>query len=121
MEYIEDYDEQATDLVKSIDRMFKSCKEASEAEKQGLLSQIQRGIKELREVLQLFKSDLYLIPRQKEAEYKKKYDAYIVRLGKYDYNAKKLELIVKKDDEALLKMKNGYDETKYAGKLNGAT
>ena len=50
MEYIEDYDEQATQLVKSIDRMFKSCKDASDADKQSLLSQIQRGIKELREV-----------------------------------------------------------------------
>ena len=40
MEYIEDYDEQATQLVKSIDRMFKSCKDASDADKQSLLSQI---------------------------------------------------------------------------------
>lgn len=64
---------------------------------------------------------MYLIPRNKEAEYKSKYDAYIVRLGKYDFNAKKLDLIVKKDDDALLQMKHGYDETKYAGKLNGAT
>ena len=46
----------------------------------------------------MFKSDLYLIPRSKEAEYKGKYDAYIVRLGKYDHNAKKLELIIKKDE-----------------------
>ncbi len=70
MEYIEDYDEQALGLIKSIDRMFKSVKDASDADKQGLLSQIQRGIKELRDVCQLFKSDLYLIPRNKEAEYK---------------------------------------------------
>ena len=30
-------------------------------------------------------------------------------------------MIVQKDDEGLLKMKHGYDEAKYAGKLNGAT
>ena len=64
---------------------------------------------------------MYLIPRAKEFEYKSKYDAYITRIGKYDYNCKKLDLIVKKDEAGLNQMKNGFDETKYQGKLNGAT
>jgi hypothetical protein len=118
MEYVEDYDEQAAALVKKIDKLFKSCKDASDADKQGLFLSIKRGIKELRDVCQLFKSDLYLVPRNKEAEYKAKYDGYIVRLGKYDYNCKKLELIIKKDEDGLLQMKNGFDEQRH-GKLNG--
>ena len=72
----------------------------------------ERGISELREVLQLFKSDLYLIPRSKEAEYKKKYDAYMQRLAYFVQKAKELSLIVKKDEEALLQMQHGYDEKK---------
>jgi len=100
-------------MVKKIDKLFKSCKDANESEKPGLLISIKRAIKELREVCTLFKSDLYLVPRAKEAEYKQKYDAYILRLGKYDHNAKKLDLIIKKDTEGLEELKNGgYDEEK---------
>jgi len=33
MEYVEDYDEQAAGLVKKIDKLFKSCKDASDADK----------------------------------------------------------------------------------------
>ena len=103
--------------------MFKSCKDAAEAEKPGLLISIKRAIKEMREVCTLFKSDLYLVPRTKEAEYKQKYDDYILRLGKYDQNAKKLDLIIKKDTDGLEELKNGYDEEKMKEMkgLNGAT
>ncbi len=103
--------------------MFKSCKDAAEAEKPGLLISIKRAIKEMREVCTLFKSDLYLVPRTKEAEYKQKYDEYILRLGKYDHNAKKLDLIIKKDTDGLEELKNGYDEEKMKEMkgLNGAT
>jgi hypothetical protein len=123
MEYVEDYDEQCKILVKKIDKMFKSCKDAAEAEKPGLLISIKRAIKEMREVCTLFKSDLYLVPRTKEAEYKQKYDEYILRLGKYDHNAKKLDLIIKKDTDGLEELKNGYDEEKIKEMkgLNGAT
>lgn len=50
MEYIEEYDEQALELVKKIERLFKTCKDASDAEKGSLLNSIRRGIKELRDV-----------------------------------------------------------------------
>ena len=120
MEYIEDYDDQCHTLVKKIDKLFKACKEASDADKAGLLLSIKRGIKEFREVCVLYKSDLYLVPRAKEAECRKKYDAYIDRLGKYDHNCKKLELIIKKDEEGLLELKHQYEEDKYK-KLGGQT
>ena len=68
----------------------------------------------------LYKSDLYLVPRNKEVEFKAKYDGYIDRLGKYDFNAKKLELVINKDEEGLNKLKNGYDEEKYK-ELGGET
>lgn len=74
----------------------------------------------MRGVCTLFKSDLYLVPRAKEAEFKEKYDNYIIRLGKYDFNAKKLDLIIKKDEGGLEKMQHGYDEDKMKT-MNGAT
>ena len=107
-------------MIKKLDKLFKSCKDATDADKQGLLMSIKRGIKELREVCQLFKSDLYLVPRNKETEYRGKYDGYISRLGKYDYNCKKLELIINKDENGLMEMKNGFDEQRH-GKLGAET
>jgi len=101
MEYVEDYDEQCKDFVKKIDKMFKRCKETNEADKPVLLISIRSAIKSMREVCTLFKSDLYLVPRAKEAEYRQKYDDYIIRLGKYEHNAKKLDLIIKKDTDGL--------------------
>ena len=52
MEYIEDYDEQAQSLVKKIDQLFRQTRDpdSTDAQKQGLLGSITRGIKELREV-----------------------------------------------------------------------
>lgn len=122
MEYVEDYDEQCKDFVKKIDKMFKRCKETNEADKPVLLISIRSAIKSMREVCTLFKSDLYLVPRAKEAEYRQKYDDYIIRLGKYEHNAKKLDLIIKKDTDGLEQLKNGYDEEKMkSSSLNGAT
>ena len=38
----------------------------------------------LRETLTYFKSDLYLVPRAKEGEYRKKYETYSEKLIKYE-------------------------------------
>ena len=85
-----------------------------------MLLSIENGIKELREVCTLYKSDLYLVPRPKEAEFRAKYDTYIDKISKYEHNAKKLELVIKNDEVGLLELKHGYDEEK-AKTLNGAT
>lgn len=106
VEYIEEYDEQCEALVRKLDKGFKVSKDASDADKQGILLSIKRGIKELREVCTLYKSDLYMVPRAREAEFKVKYDSYVERLGKYDRNALKLEMIIKKDEDGLAKLEN---------------
>ena len=120
MEYIEDYDEQAQSLVKKIDQLFRQTRDpdSTDAQKQGLLGSITRGIKELREVCQLFKSDLYLIPRNREQEYKQKYQAFIKRLGDYDRNAKILECQVNRDEKGIKDLKKSFDTTQ---KLNAPT
>ena len=97
MEYIEDYDDECQQLVKKIERLFKNWKEANKGDQSGLLESRRTGIKQLREVCTLFKSDLYLVPRAQEVEYRAKYDLYIEKIGKYETAIKKMELILKDD------------------------
>ena len=70
--------------------------------------------------MQLYKSDLYLIPRAKEAACKAKYDQYLEKLQKFDYYAKMFEYKIDGDEENLLKTKHGYDEGRHS-ELNGET
>lgn len=41
-------------------------------------------------------------------------------MGKYELNVKKMEYVIKGDEQSLLQLKHGYDPEKYAN-LNGAT
>ena len=59
MEYIEDYDEQAQQLCKKIEKFFKQSVTAEAIHTQGLLDSVKKGIKELKEVLTYYKSDMY--------------------------------------------------------------
>ena len=68
---------------------------------QGLLDSVKKGIKELKEVLTYYKSDMYQVPQKKVKEIKAKYDKYIQKLKNYEHSAKKLELNVNKDDAGL--------------------
>ena len=72
----------------------------------------------LRETLTYFKSDLYLVPRNKEGEYRKKYEMYSEKLIKYEQHVKKLELYLNKDSAGLQKLKHQFDEEAYGNKLN---
>ena len=78
MEYIQDYDEQASEFVKDIDRWIRQCQDnkTTDQDKQTLLPLIDRNIKEFQEVMTYYKSDLYLVPRAKEKEYRTKFDNY---------------------------------------------
>ena len=92
----------------------------SDADKQGKLMSIERNMKELQEVLTYYKSDLYLVPRAKEAEVRKRYAIYNEKLGKYKIAAEKMKLVINKDTEGLKKLKNSYDPERF-GALNGET
>ena len=78
-------------------------------------------MEDLKDTLTYFKSDLYLVPRAKEGEYRKKYETYTDKLSKYEVHVKKLEMYLNKDTEGLQRLKNQYDEEQYRGKLNQET
>ena len=120
MEYIEDYEEQCKDHTKNVERLLKSWKMASNADKPGIVESIKHGIKQLREVCTLYKSDLYLVPRAQELEFRGRYDAYIEKIGKYETAVKKMDLILKGDRKALMDLKSGADPERFA-KLNSET
>ena len=58
-------------------------------------------MEDLRDTLTYFKSDLYLVPRSKEGEFRKKYETYTLKLSKYELAAKKLELVLNNDHNGL--------------------
>ena len=60
-------------------------------------------------MLTYFKSDLYLVPRAKEAEFRQKYDGYLEKMSKYELAAKKMEMVLDKDTEGLRALKHSYD------------
>ena len=123
MEYLEEYDDQCQALCSNIEKWFYDTKkkEIADADKQQLLKSILGKMEGLRETLTYFKSDLYLVPRAKEGEYRKKYETYTEKLIKYEQHVKKLELYLNKDTEGLQKLKHQFDEEAYAGKLNQET
>ena len=41
-------------------------------------------MEDLRDTLTYFKSDLYLVPRTKEGEFRRKYETYTEKLKKYE-------------------------------------
>lgn len=51
-------------------------------------------MEDLKDTLTYFKSDLYLVPRAKEGEFRKKYDIYSEKMDKYEVAAKKLEMVL---------------------------
>ena len=71
-------------------------------------------MEELRDTLTYFKSDLYLVPRAKEGEFRKKYETYIEKLGKYELASKKLEMVLANDTAGLRQLKNSYDPERLA-------
>ena len=116
MEYLEEYDDQCQALVSNIEKWFYDTKksELSEPDKQQLLKSIQGKMEDLKDTLTYFKSDLYLVPRAKEGEFRKKYDAYSEKLRKYEIAAKKLELVLNNDTQGLRQLKNQYDPERLA-------
>ena len=90
------------------------------ADKQQLLRSIQGKMEDLKDTLTYFKSDLYLVPRAKEGELRRKYEVYMEKLSKYDIAAKKLELVLNNDTVGLRELKNSYDPERMAS-LNQET
>ena len=109
MEYVEEYDEQCIAYTQKIENAFRQSKKGSDAEKKRILNGIEGYIKELKTVLTYFKSDLYLVPRAKEAEFRQKYDAYLEKMSKYELAAKKMEMVLDKDTDGLRALKHQYD------------
>jgi hypothetical protein len=84
------------------------------------LESIKTRIQKLRGVCTLYKSDLYLVPRAQEQEYRTKYDSYITKIGKYEVAIKKMELIINDDRKGLMEMKYNIDPEKFS-QLNEET
>ena len=120
MEYLEEYDDQCQAFTQIIEKWFYDSKkkEIADADKQQLLKSIQGKMEDLKDTLTYFKSDLYLVPRNKEGEYRKKYETYTEKLQKYEHHVKKLELFLNKDSAGLKKLKNEFDPEHFNGKLN---
>ena len=66
-------------------------------------------MEDLKDTLTYFKSDLYLVPRTKEGEFRRKYETYSEKMAKYELAAKKLELVLNNDTAGLRQLKNQYD------------
>ena len=62
-------------------------------------------MEDLKDTLTYFKSDLYLVPRAKEGEFRKKYDTYSEKMDKYEVAAKKLEMVISGDVKGLREFK----------------
>ena len=74
---------------------------------------------DLKDTLTYFKSDLYLVPRAKEGEFRKKYEMYAEKLSKYELASKKLEMVLNNDSAGLRALKHTYDPERYGnGNLN---
>ena len=120
MEYLEEYDDTCQALTHQIETFFRDSKRVGEADKRGLLISIVNKSDKLRETLNYFKSDLYLVPKSKEAEFRKKYEIYSEKLKKYDVAAEKMELVLEKDYDGLRELKIQYDPERYKN-INGET
>ena len=71
-------------------------------------------MEDLRDTLTYFKSDLYLVPRAKEGEFRRKYELYSEKLRKYDLASRKLELVLEGNTQGLRELKNQYDPERMA-------
>ena len=114
MEYAEEYDEKCIVFIKKIEHAFRQSKKGSDAEKKRILSGIEGNIKDLKTELTYFKSDLYLVPRAKEAEFRQKYDEYLEKTSKFEIAAQKMELVLEKDTDGLRALKHQYDPARMA-------
>ena len=80
MEYAEEYDEQCIAYIQKIENAFMKSKKGSEAESRRILKGILGYIEDIKAVLIYYKSDLYLVPRAKEAEFRAKYESYLEKV-----------------------------------------
>ena len=69
------------------------------------MQSIRGKMEDLKDTLTYFKSDLYLVPRAKEGEFRKKYDTYTEKMDKYEVAAKKLEMVLSGDVQGLRDIK----------------
>ena len=94
-------------MVQNIEKWFKDAKrsEIADADKQQIMQSIRGKMEDLKDTLTYFKSDLYLVPRAKEGEFRKKYDVYSEKMDKYEVAAKKLEMVLNGDTNGLRDLK----------------
>ena len=121
MEYVEEYDEQCIAYTQKIENAFRQSKKLQNADKERILNGITSYIKDFKSVLKYYKSDLYLVPRAKEAEFRQKYDSYLEKLTKYELASKKMEMVLNKDSEGLRQLKHQYDPARANQNLNEET
>eukprot|EP00353_Schmidingerella_taraikaensis_P018559 CAMPEP_0185611966 /NCGR_PEP_ID=MMETSP0436-20130131/18706_1 /TAXON_ID=626734 ORGANISM="Favella taraikaensis, Strain Fe Narragansett Bay" /NCGR_SAMPLE_ID=MMETSP0436 /ASSEMBLY_ACC=CAM_ASM_000390 /LENGTH=90 /DNA_ID=CAMNT_0028245057 /DNA_START=51 /DNA_END=323 /DNA_ORIENTATION=- len=75
-------------------------------------------MEDLKDTLTYFKSDLYLVPRAKEGEFRKKYDVYSEKMDKYEVAAKKLEMVLNGDTNGLRDIKRQEEQDKLLASSN---
>ena len=74
----------------------------------------------LETTLNYFKSDMYLVPRAKEQEYRRKYEIYMEKLRRYKIAHEKMTVALEGDEEKMREIKHKYDPERYGG-LNQET
>ena len=68
-----------------------------------------------------YKSDLYLVPRAKEKEYRTKFDTYQHKIGKFRTDATRIKYVIEGDQAAILGMDQGEEDNSYENQVNEAT
>ena len=81
--------------------LFKDSKKQVGADRSNTFGSIKEKIEMLKSTLTYFKSDLYLVPRVKEAEFRKKYEIYSDKLQKYEIIRDKMEAVIEKQTDKL--------------------
>jgi hypothetical protein len=63
-----------------------------------VLSSVKKTIRQMRDELVYYKQELLNIPKGgKEAEYRGKYKEYTDKVGEYEYQAKRLDFVIRND------------------------
>ena len=118
MEYLEEYDDECRKLATRIEDNFKYSKTQNTTKKKDVYQSIKRDCDTLHKRLTYFKSDLYLAPRAKEVEYRKKYNMYMEKYAKYEMARKQMYAVLNEQTNQLKELKMQANPERYGAGLN---
>lgn len=101
---IEDYDDLIKGSIERVEKLLGKIEQENEADQENTVNNIQGFIGEAKKAMVFFKKELYLVPKNVVGEYKAKEKEYKEKLDYLDFQARKMEAKVKKNEIALLQM-----------------